>query len=65
MIGAGYIGFRVKGLGFPQIRGTYLGVLIVRTIVFWGLYWVPLSRETTICLHATDTGWFLVGNKGT
>ena len=25
--------------GFPQNRGTILGVPIIRTIVFWGLYW--------------------------
>ena len=24
---------------FPEIRGTFLGVPIIRTIVFWGLYW--------------------------
>ena len=24
--------------GFPKIRGTFLGVPIIRTIVFWGLY---------------------------
>ena len=34
--------------GFPKIRGTFLGVPIVRTIVFGGLYWVPLFWETTI-----------------
>ena len=27
---------------FPKIRGTILGVPIIRTIVFWGLYWGPL-----------------------
>ena len=27
--------------GFPKIRGTILGVHIIRTIVFWGLYWGP------------------------
>ena len=27
--------------GFPKIRGTLLGVPIIRTIVFWGLYWGP------------------------
>ena len=26
----------------PKIRGTLLEVPIVRTIVFWGLYWGPL-----------------------
>ena len=29
--------------GFPKIRGTPLGVPIIRTIVFWGLYWGPLN----------------------
>ena len=28
--------------GFPKIRGTFLGFPIIRTIVFWGLYWGPL-----------------------
>ena len=27
--------------GFPKIRGTFLGVPIMRFIVFWGLYWGP------------------------
>ena len=27
--------------GFPKIRGTILGVPIIRTIVFGGLYWGP------------------------
>ena len=27
--------------GFPKIRGTFLGVPIIRTIAFWGLYWGP------------------------
>ena len=27
---------------FPKIGGTLLGVPIIRTIVFWGLYWGPL-----------------------
>ena len=27
--------------GFPKIRGTFLGVPIIRTIVFWGLYGGP------------------------
>ena len=25
--------------GFPKIMGTILGVPIIRTIAFWGLYW--------------------------
>ena len=28
--------------GFPKIRGTSLGVPIIRTIVYWGLYWGTL-----------------------
>ena len=28
--------------GFPKTRGTILGVPIIRTIVYWGLYWGPL-----------------------
>ena len=28
--------------GFPKIRGTFLGVPIIRIIVFGGLYWGPL-----------------------
>ena len=27
---------------FPKIRGTLSGIPIIRTIVFWGLYWGPL-----------------------
>ena len=27
--------------GFLKIRGTLLGVPIIRTIIYWGLYWVP------------------------
>ena len=28
--------------GFPKSGVPFLGVLIIRTIVFWGLYWGPL-----------------------
>ena len=37
-----YIGIyrvRVYGLGFPQSRGTLLGVPIIRIIVSWGLHY--------------------------
>ena len=27
---------------FPKIRGTILGVPIIRTMVYWGLYWGTL-----------------------
>ena len=30
---------RILIWGFPKIRGTILGVPIIRIIVFWGLYW--------------------------
>ena len=39
--GLGYTG------GFGKIRDTFLGIPIIRTIVLWGLYWVPLFWETT------------------
>ena len=42
--GSYYLEFEVWGLGnwvfwFPKIVGTSLGLFIIRTIVFWGLYW--------------------------
>ena len=45
--GLGYIGVimgasRDNIWGFPKIRGTFLGVPIIRTIVYWGLYWGTL-----------------------
>ena len=33
--------------GFLKIRGTFLGVPIIRTLVCLGLYWGPLFWETT------------------
>ena len=33
---------KVRIWGFPKIRGTFLGVPIIRTIVFWSLYWGTL-----------------------
>ena len=35
----------LQGLGFPKIRGSIWGVPIVRTIVFWGLYWYVLQAS--------------------
>ena len=32
----------------PKIRGTLLGVPIIRMIIFWGPYWGPLFWESTI-----------------
>ena len=34
--------------GFPKIRGTFLGIPIIRTIVYWGRNWGSLIWETTI-----------------
>ena len=31
----------LQGLEFPKIRGTFLGVPIIRIVVYWGLYWGP------------------------
>ena len=28
--------------GFPKIRGAFLGVPIIRTVIYLGLYWGPL-----------------------
>ena len=34
--------------GFPEIWDTLLGVPIIEILRYWGLYWGPLFRETTI-----------------
>ena len=34
--------FGILYMGFPKIRGTFLGLPIIRTIVYWGLYWGTL-----------------------
>ena len=37
----------MEGLGFPKIMGTFLGVPIIRTIVFWvyiGVGWIARVR---------------------
>ena len=37
---------------FPKIRGTFLRVPIIRTIVFWGLYWVsPILGNYHVNFH--------------
>ena len=33
--------------GFPKLGVPFLGVSIIRIIVYWGLHWVPLFWETT------------------
>ena len=37
MEAASCLGLRVFGVRFLKVRGTFLGVLIIRTILFWGL----------------------------
>ena len=41
--------------GFPKIRGTLLGVPVIRIIIFGGLYWGPLilgNYHIVLCSHA-------------
>ena len=45
---------RVSYVGFPKIRGTFLGVPILRIIVFWGLYWGPLILGK---YHVESASW--------
>ena len=50
------LGFEFRGLGLAFGRthmgvpklGINFGVPILRILVYWGLCWVPLLRETTI-----------------
>ena len=55
------LGFRI--CGFPKIRGAILGVPIMRTIVFGGLYRVPLTLGSyhlelaRICKHKQVGCW--------
>ena len=53
--------------GFPKIMGTFLGVPVIRIVVYWGLYWVPLFWETTKYQpsKSPNTGLWLVGNGAT
>ena len=44
--------------GFPKFRGTILGVPIIRTIVYWGLYWGTLilgNYHLARLKHVEDT----------
>ena len=36
------LGLYRDSIGVSQIKGTILGVPIIRIIVFWGLYWRPI-----------------------
>ena len=44
---------------FPKIRGTILGVSIIRTRVFWGLYWGPLIMGNYQILNLEPQEWVL------
>ena len=47
--GKHYLAIYLVGIwGFPKIRSTLLGVPIIRTRVFGGLYWGPLFQETPV-----------------
>ena len=40
--------------GSPKIRGTFLGVPIIRTIVYWGLYLGYLNFGKLPPIHERD-----------
>ena len=48
--------------GSPKIRGTFLGVTIIRTIVFWGVYWGPLILENYHMVLQFDITKMLLSN---
>ena len=39
--GALFMLLSLRRWGFPNIMGTFLGVPIIRIILYWGLYWGP------------------------
>ena len=48
--------------GFPKIRGTLLGALIIRIIIYWGLYWGPLIWGN---YHAFSLGFWVLSSEFT
>ena len=60
--------------GFPKIRDNFLGVPIIRTIIYWGLYWGTLILGTYLGVspksfqllgpYKKDRGIFLCQNLG-
>ena len=51
-------------LGFPKIRGTILGVPIIRTIIFWGLYWGSLIEGNYhLALQRRVIHWCVHGSR--
>ena len=46
--------------GFPKMRGTILNVLIIKTVIYWGLYWdPPILGNYHIFVGRQDHGWIL------
>ena len=43
-----------QGWDFPKIRVPYLGVLIIRILLFRVLYWGPLFSETRYCMFSPE-----------
>ena len=41
--------------GLPKIKGTFLGVPITRTIVFWGLFWGSPTLGSYCIFRKTPT----------
>ena len=38
--------------GFPKMKGTIVGVPIIRTLVYWGLYCVlPILENYHMCIY--------------
>ena len=50
--------------GFPKIRGTILGVPILRTIVYLGLYWGPPILGNYLLEAFEAQQLFVVAEKG-
>ena len=48
--------------GFLKIRGTFFGVPIIRTIVYWGLYWGTLILRNYHMLKYTSMGVYHNGS---
>ena len=49
--------------GFPTIMDPFLGVLVRRIIVYWGLFWgapygSPIWKPQELCLKSPDTEMF-------